>query len=216
MGFVFWFFFMLLYEYPGTWCSNLPVGWLYGQCSNGIMLIIASFFPQCLSECVHVCDVGHFCGGQKTNLGELFFTFYFVGARTALCFPICFLLAYEFPALLSPPLSHGSLLWFAFSFSHGSCSLKLGVRILLLFAQPHPKLNCLNFLLAVVTFPSQLHCLWAGVDFHSEWRKENSLMERWESLCWWRWDMNPDVRGSVRLKVQSDLLSMIGLCRSFT
>lgn len=57
-------------------------------------------------------------------------------------------------------------------------------------AIPKAQSFAFDFSLAVVTFLSQLHCLWAGKggNFHSEWRKESSLMERWDSSCQWRWE----------------------------
>lgn len=97
----------------------------------------------------------------------------------------------------------------AFLIYKGSEDWTQVARVLLLLVESSPKLNnvYLHFLLAMVTFLSQLYCLWAGEGVNSpwEWREENLLMERWESICKWRWEHARWFQRTVRLMLESDV-----------
>lgn len=153
---------------------------------------------------VHVCDGRHFYGSQKTHLGRLFSTFYFLGqglpcvfcstARWPMCFQISCL-----HRLIAESWDDRRMA-FCFSFSYGLWGLISDGQAIGFICKAIPKAQsfAFDFLLAVVTFLSQLPCLWAGKggNFHSEWRKESSLMEKWDSSCQWRWEHESCCRGS--------------------
>lgn len=91
---------------------------------------------------------------------------------------------------------------FGFSFSYGRWGL---ISAYWFYLQSYPQSSVICFWLfascGYLSFSvalSQLHCLWAGKggNFHSEWRKESSLMERWDSSWQWRWEHESCCRGS--------------------
>lgn len=102
--------------------------------------------------------------------------------------PLCFQVSCLHPQLIVESWDYRRMA-FGFSFSYGLWGLISHGQAVDFICKAIPKAQSFAFdsLLAGVTFLSQLHCLWAGKggNFHSEWRKESSLME---SSCQWRWE----------------------------
>lgn len=143
-----------------------------------------------------MCD-GGLLGRSEDKIGEV--DFHFLRCWGKICLVFAVLLLAGLPISRSPVStshhivgvleSHTDVYHLAFLFHMGLNSDGQAIAFICR-AIPQAQSFVLIFLLAMVTFLSQLHCFWAGkgVTFHSEWRKENSLMERWESICKWRWE----------------------------
>lgn len=173
------------------------------------MLIITSFFPVFMDTFMEVRrQIRGSCFSLSTLLGQGLHCVSWSAASWPMSFQVSYLYLMSWQTFVSWLFFFTWVLWLEFSGSGYCFYLQSPVQSSIVWTFC---LLWLHFLLSCTVF---------------EQKKEWNFIQNEERIThWWRDEnvssgggenRNPDVRGSVRLKVESDLWSMIGLCRWLT